>query len=100
MSANKFDKGKPPLSRLPKEALEEVAKVLAFGAAKYGWNNWKDGMEWSRLLDASLRHIYAFVDNTDLDPESGQSHLAHAICNLMFLIHYQENNIGTDDRSE
>lgn len=96
--AAKFDSNKPPLSRLPKDSLELIAQVMAFGADKYGWNNWKKGMDHSRLLDASLRHIYKYTDGIDVDDESGQSHLAHAACNLLFLMYYKEKGLGNDDR--
>ena len=96
--ATKHDSGKPPLSLLPREALEGVAEVLAFGAKKYDVHNWRKGMKWSRLLDATLRHIVRFADREDCDEESNLSHLAHAACNLCFLMHYQINNRGDDDR--
>ena len=94
----KFDKGKPPLSLLPRAALEEEARVLAFGAEKYGRDNWRLGMDHSRLLDACMRHVVAYADGEDLDPESGLPHLAHARCCLGFLLHYRNAGVGTDDR--
>lgn len=94
----KHDTGKPPLSRVPRVGIEAVAEVLAFGAKKYDWNNWKGGMDHSRLIDAALRHIYKFADKKDLDEESGLNHLAHAACNLFFLLHYHEHGLGNDDR--
>lgn len=35
----KFDNDKPMMNLLPFEALEEVAKVLTYGANKYGKDN-------------------------------------------------------------
>lgn len=98
MPAIKFDGGKPQLSMIPVSALEAEARVLAFGAAKYGRSNWKAGMDWTRYLDAALRHMHAFADGEDVDPESGEPHLAHARCCLAFLIEYQSKGLGTDDR--
>ena len=97
-TATKFDDGKPPLSLLPRRALEEEALVLAHGAEKYGMNNWRKGMAFSRLADACLRHVYAFLDGEDKDEESGLSHLAHARCCLGFLLEYEGRRLGTDDR--
>jgi hypothetical protein len=97
-NAKKFDQGKPPLSRIPKQPLEQIAQVLAFGATKYGWDNWKQGLKWSRPLDACLRHLYKFANKEDLDDESRLNHLAHAACNLIFLMYYYENDLGEDDR--
>lgn len=96
--AVKFDSGKPPMSLLSRTALEEIAKVLEFGAQKYGKNNYKTGMNWSRVLDAPLRHIYAFIDKEDNDPESGISHIAHACCSLMFLLEFIKTHPEFDDR--
>lgn len=83
---------------LPPEALTEIAKVLAFGAEKYGRHNWRKGMAWSRLLGAILRHLFAWMQGEDKDPESGLSHLAHAGCDILFLLTYELNALGTDDR--
>lgn len=94
----KNDKGKLSLSLLPLEPLEEVARVLEFGAAKYDRNNWKKGTNWTRLADSTLRHLFSWIKGEDKDPESGLSHLAHAACNLLFLLYYTEKKVGTDDR--
>ena len=44
------------------------------------------------------RHIFAWWGGQDKDPETGFSHLAHAGCCLIFLMEYQRNGYGTDDR--
>lgn len=99
-NAIKHDNGKLPLDLLPFDALEEVAKVLAFGAQKYQANQWRKGMAWSRLYAAALRHISASIQKTDIDTESGLDHLAHACCCLLFLLSYKKTNTGEDDRYE
>ncbi len=85
----KHDQGKPMVSLIPSAPLIEVAKVLTFGAGKYDPHNWRQGMNMSRLLDANFRHMLAFKEGEDLDPESGISHVAHAICGNLFLLEYQ-----------
>lgn len=87
-TATKHDDGKPPISMIPRVAIEQEAQVLLFGAKKYGRDNWKKGMAPHRLYDAALRHILAYADGETTDPESGLPHLAHARCNLGFLLHY------------
>ena len=94
----KFDKGKPPLSMIPRVALEEEAKVFAFGAEKYGRDNFKLGMEWTRVIDAALRHIYAFSSKEDNDKESFLKHLGHARACLAMLLYYEKYKKGIDDR--
>lgn len=96
--ALKADSAKPRMDLLPFEALEEIAKVLAFGAEKYEAHNWRKGMKWSRVIAALLRHVSAFVKGEDRDPESGLSHLAHAGCCILFLLSYSLTSSGTDDR--
>jgi len=83
---------------IPRKALEQEALVLAFGATKYGLHNWRNGHNWTQLLNAAVRHIIEFADGEDLDPESGLSHLAHARASLGFLIESIEKGYGKDDR--
>ena len=96
--AVKHDSGKPPMELLSRVALEEISKVLAFGAKKYQSHNWRKGMEWSRLYGAAMRHLLAHIDGQDTDEESGLSHLAHLGCCVMFLLEYEKKKLGTDDR--
>ena len=81
----KYDGEKPKMHLLPSKATLEVAKVLTFGANKYDEENWRklDNLQ-SRYTSGALRHIFAHMDSEDIDPESGLSHLAHAICCLLF----------------
>jgi len=87
----KYDGGKTMLGLFPPLALEEVSKVLTYGAQKYAKHNWSKGIVYSRLYDASLRHLNSWNNSyeSDLDDESGISHLAHAICCLSFLLHFE-----------
>ena len=94
----KHDEGKAPLSLIPTCALAAEARAMGFGAKKYGRFNYRGGMDWSRLIDASLRHITAFNAGENDDSESGLPHLAHARACLGMLLDYIENNLGTDDR--
>lgn len=96
--AVKFDQDKLPLNLLSTEALNQIARVLKFGANKYAEHNWRAGFEWSRPLAAAMRHITAFNDGEDCDPESGLSHLAHAGCCIMFLLEFQKTHPELDNR--
>jgi hypothetical protein len=97
-SAMKFDEDKLPVNLLSTEALNQTAAVLKFGADKYHAHNWRDGFVWSRPLAAAMRHIMAFNDGEDKDPESGLSHLAHAACCIMFLLEFEKTHPELDDR--
>jgi len=100
--ATKHDQGKPRFELIPATALAEVAKVMAFGAGKYGDHNWRTGPDfftWTRLSGALLRHTFAWMRGEDLDPETGLSHMAHAACNALFLLEYITVKLGKDDRN-
>jgi hypothetical protein len=81
----KFDSEKPMMQLLPSKALVEVSKVLSFGANKYGKENWRelDNLQ-DRYTGGALRHIFAHMDDEFKDPETNYSHLAHAVCGLLF----------------
>ena len=81
----KYDGEKPKMNLLPPKAIVEVAKVLTFGAEKYDAENWRklDDLQ-NRYTAGALRHIFAHMDGEKLDPETGLSHMAHALCCLLF----------------
>lgn len=97
-TALKFDTDKLPLNLLSTEAMNQTAAVLKFGAIKYAEHNWRKGFQWSRPLAAAMRHITAFNDGEDIDPESGLSHMAHAACCIMFILEFQKTHPELDDR--
>lgn len=94
----KFDAGKPPMELLSTEVLVQISRVLEFGKKKYDTHNWRKGMSWSRLIGAALRHLTAYKDGEDLDPETGLSHLAHLGCCTMFLLEFIKTHPDFDDR--
>ena len=94
----KDDFGKTRYDLLPPEMLDGVAKVLTFGAGKYGQRNWEKGMGWGRPFAALMRHMWAWWRGEAADPESGMSHLWHAGCCIAFLIAYEARGAGADDR--
>ena len=87
----KYDEGKPDWALLPFKAVEDVVQVMTFGAKKYAKGNWKHIEDPQRYLSAAMRHVAAYQDGEDLDPESHLPHLAHATCSLLFL-HWHEHH--------
>ena len=83
----KADSGKPMMGCIPPHAELAVARVLTFGAQKYSRGNWAH-VENSdkRYMDAALRHINAHRRGENTDSETGESHLAHAICCILFML--------------
>ncbi len=96
----KLDGGKDPWHLAPWEAFRTVIMVLAFGAKKYRPNGWREGMAYSRLYSATLRHLTAWWMREGLDPDTGFSHLSHAATCVCFLIAYELDATlrGNDDR--
>ncbi len=88
----KADSGKPMMGCIPPHAELAVARVLTFGAKKYSRGNWAH-VENSdeRYMDAALRHLNAYRRGEQTDSETGENHLAHAICCLMFMLDNAEN---------
>jgi hypothetical protein len=92
----KFDskKARPTLllKSMP-DAVQEVIDVLELGARKYAPDNWKK-VENTRYEDAELRHKLARFSGEKYDPETKKYHLAHEICNLMFLLQKEMEGLG------
>jgi hypothetical protein len=83
---------------LPTAPIRAIAEVLTFGAKKYDAHNWRGGLEYSRLIGAAYRHLSAYNDGEDKDPETGLSHLAHLGCCVLFLLEQEAKGTGQDDR--
>jgi hypothetical protein len=82
----KFDGNKLEYGLLPPLALKATVDVLTFGAQKYERDNWKIVPDSKRrYFDALQRHLWAWKEGEQIDPESNKHHLAHAMCCLMFL---------------
>ena len=89
----KYDSEKPKMNLLPPKAIVEISKVLTFGAAKYDAENWRklDDLQ-NRYTAGALPHIFAHMDGEELDPETNLSHLAHAMCCLLFKLEIELEN--------
>lgn len=96
----KDNRGKAPIDLLPSKPLVAIAKILEFGARKYKPHNWRHGLPWADTYSSLQRHLLYWNDGEDLDPETGESHLAHAGCQLLFLLEYVLTGQGreTDNR--
>jgi hypothetical protein len=87
----KYDEDKLKWSLLPLRALKEVVAVLGFGAKKYAPDNWQRVPDAStRYVDAAFRHLTDWQLKERFDGETGKSHLAHAICCLLFLLWFEQ----------
>jgi len=67
-------------------AFEDMAKVLEYGAKKYARNNWKKGyVNKFSAIDSLYRHLREIIIGVKLDDESGETHMGHIMCNIMFI---------------
>jgi len=91
---------KTPLGLIPPYAMEQTAWVHKLGSDKYGPYNWrKTGVCASTYVNAILRHLNAWRDGENLDPESGISHLAHVACSCNILMDADYCGTLQDDRN-
>lgn len=98
MAGIKHDKDKARLHLIPIEALELMSETLEYGISKYNKRNYEKGIQYTRLADAALRHLYQWLQKADLDEESGLNHVGHALSNLAMLAYMIKNKPEMDDR--
>jgi hypothetical protein len=116
--ALRYNQGKLKWSLVDFNSLEEMVKVLEYGAHKYsvfedkdgnlikgvdisveeaktlkcvrsGAHNWKLGMSKETIMNSLIRHIVA-LQNEDSDSESKCNHMGHVMCNAMFYLFYHK----------
>lgn len=90
---------KPPIANVPLSVISEVGMALAEGQWKYGGYNWRViGVRASVYWDATFRHIKAWWEGEDLDPDSRLSHITKAISALTVLRDAMIQDNWVDDR--
>jgi hypothetical protein len=92
---------KAPMWLLPPVALEQTAWVHKLGNDKYGPFNWRvTGVCATTYVSAIMRHLNAWRDGEDLDPESGISHIAHIATSCNILMDAAACGTLQDDRNK
>ena len=87
------------MSVIPAGVLMEVALGMQEGALKYGRHNYRAvGVRASVYYDATMRHLTDWWEGTDIDPDSGLSHVTKAIASLMVLRDCMLRENVEDDR--
>ncbi len=97
--AERYNTDKLKWSLVDFKSLEDMVKVLEFGAEKYSADNWKKGLPTKEICESLLRHTFAFMNGEDVDSDSKQSHIGHIMCNAMFLSHMLREKPEFDNRS-
>lgn len=83
---------------IPVRPLADLAEVYTVGCKTYGDRNWEQGIKWSRILAAMMRHLEAFRAGELKDKESGCYHLASVAWGAFALLEYTRTHPDLDDR--
>lgn len=80
------------VQHLQADFITEMARVLAFGAEKYGADNWKKAPAEARdiYLNALMRHVLAYAKGYQYGVKDEQYHLAQIAVNAMFLFYFDK----------
>jgi len=90
---------KAPLSTLSMPVCFEVAAGMLEGGCKYGRHNYRViGVRSSVYYDATMRHLAAWWEGQDIDPDSGIHHVTKAIASLFVLRDAMIHGKVYDDR--
>ena len=100
LQALRYNQGKLQWSLVDFKSLEGMVQVLEMGAEKYDKHNWKKGMPITQVSESLMRHLFAFLNGEETDPESGLSHISHVMCNAMFIEYIMREKPQFDDRYE
>lgn len=91
---------KAPMSTVPAGVIAERGVAMLEGACKYGRHNYRAvGIRASVYYDATMRHLMAWWEGEDVDPDSGLSHITKAIASLAVLRDAQMRSMVQDDRA-
>ena len=77
--------GKGRFDLISPELMFRLSKWLEAGANKYSDRNWEKGMPISRCMDSALRHLFKYLAGW-----KDEDHLAAALCNIMFIMHFEK----------
>lgn len=90
---------KVPRSTVSAPVVAELGVAMLEGALKYGRHNYRHvGVRTSVYYDAACRHLDAFWEGEDIDPDSGMSHLTKAIATIVVLRDAMIRGMMKDDR--
>lgn len=95
----KNDSEKLMWDRVPFEIIEELAKVMTYGAKKYkedpnkpNWRETEDG--YNRYFAAMMRHLTEDRKGNYLDEESGLPHMSHVLFTAVALCKFSKDKYG------
>ena len=83
---------------IPIGPLNQLAELYGKGAEKYDEHNFRKGYEWSKSYAAAMRHMTAFWNGEDIDPEMGLPHVICATFHMFALVEFMAEHPEFDDR--
>jgi hypothetical protein len=83
---------------IPWDEIDQLAQLYGYGATKYEDRNWEKGYEFSKSYAALLRHLTAWWNGEDVDPEHQLSHMTSVIFHALALMYFLERHPQFDDR--
>ncbi len=90
---------KVPIHLWPMTATVLGTLGLLDGASKYGRSNWRAiGIRASIYYDAIARHMSAWFEGEDIDPDSGLPHMAHVLAGAAIIVDAIAGGRFRDDR--
>lgn len=92
--------GKGRYDLIPPRPLKRLAGVYERGAIKYGDNNWRKGMPFSRFIDSATRHLVEYREIKEANSQMDEDHLAQAVWNLFCIMEFESNRPELDDLFE
>jgi HPt (histidine-containing phosphotransfer) domain-containing protein len=91
---------KLPLHLWPSTATALGCLGMLDGALKYGRNNFREAeITASTYIDATARHLNAWMEGEEVDPDSGVPHLAHALATIAIIVDARVAGRLNDDRN-
>lgn len=91
---------KAPMSTVSAAVIAEIGVAMLEGSCKYGRYNYRAvGVRASVYYDATMRHLMAWWEGEDTDPDSGMSHITKAITSLVVLRDAMIQGKVEDDRA-
>jgi hypothetical protein len=92
--------GKIPLSLWSPVATALGALALLDGMLKYGRSNYRAvPVKASVYVDAAKRHLDAWFEGEEADPDSGLDHIGHALASLNIIVDARAAGTLLDDRN-
>lgn len=83
---------------IPPRFILALAKHFGQGSLKYSRHNWRKGYDWELSYNSAMRHLLAFWDGEDIDPETGSPHVVAAAWHCAALYTFMEEHPELDTR--